>query len=95
MAAGTRTSFDRRSGMDRRRTYRFGLFSKGGVENREGQERRSRDERRKGWVRVDRWSSVRLEGLKIARFLRQPTQRNHLKPETRSARPMKRGSGEA
>jgi hypothetical protein len=72
MTEGTLTSSDRRSGMDRRRAYRFGLFSKDGVEKREGEERRSRHERRKGWVRVDRWSSVQLERLKIAKFLKQP-----------------------
>ena len=71
MTEETRTSFERRSGMDRRRAYRFGLFSKGGDDEPEGKERRSRSERRKGWVRVDRWSSVQLEALKIAKFLKQ------------------------
>ncbi len=72
MAESIRSSFDRRSGTDRRRAYRLGFFLKGGVEKRDCEERRSRDERRKGWVRVDRWSSVRLEGLKIAKFLKRP-----------------------
>jgi hypothetical protein len=73
MTERLRSSFDRRSGTDRRRAYRLGFFLKGGVEKRSGKERRSRDERRKGWVRVDRWSSVQLEGLKIAKFLKHPT----------------------
>jgi hypothetical protein len=70
MTEGTRSSLDRRSGIDRRRAYRLGLFMKYADEKRSGDERRSRDERRKGWVRVDRWSSVELEGLKIAKFLK-------------------------
>ena len=70
MTEGTRSSLDRRSGIDRRRAYRLGLFMKYADEKRSGDERRSRDERRKGWVRGDRWSSLQLEGLKIAKFLK-------------------------
>jgi hypothetical protein len=72
---------DRRSGTDRRTVYRVGVFSKGRVEKRDGEERRSRHERREGWVRVDRWSSVQLEGLKIANFLKQATPRAPSKTE--------------
>jgi hypothetical protein len=62
--------FDRRSGTHRRKVYRLGFFIKGGVERRTGTERRARDERRQGWVRVGRWNSVRLDGLKISKFLK-------------------------
>jgi len=62
--------FDRRSGDDRRKLYALGRFLKGGVEKRNGEERRARSEKRKGWVRVDKWSSVHLEGLKLSRFLK-------------------------
>ena len=65
-----RSNFDRRSGTDNRKFYNLGLFSKGGVERRYGEERRSKFEVRQGWVRVDKWSSVRLEKLKIAKFLK-------------------------
>ena len=64
------SNFDRRSGANRRKLYHLGLFLKGGVERRRGEERRSKFEARQGWVRVDKWSSVRLEGLKIAKFLK-------------------------
>ena len=63
------SNFDRRSGIDKRKLYHLGLFSKRGVEKRCGEERRSIYEARQEWVRVDKWSSVRLEGLKIAKFL--------------------------
>jgi hypothetical protein len=62
---------DRRSVADRRKAYGFKFFFKGGVERRSEKERRERDERRQGWVRVSKWSSVWLDGLKIAKFLRQ------------------------
>jgi len=53
-----RSSFDRRSGVDRRKVYTVGYFLEGGKERRSGEERRSTEERRKGWVRVTQWSSV-------------------------------------
>jgi hypothetical protein len=71
MTEETRPFLDRRSGMDRRKAYRLGFFSKGRSEKREGTERRRRDERREGWVRLDKWSSVQLNGLKIGKFLKQ------------------------
>jgi len=74
-----RSSLDRRSGTDRRRTYRLGLFLKGGVEKRRGNERRSRDERRKGWVRVGKWCGARLEGLMISKFLKSPASKGPAK----------------
>ena len=82
MTERTRSSIDRRSGTDRRRAYRLGFFLKGGTEKRSGVERRSRDENRQGWVRVDKWSSVQLEGLKIAKFLKQPASKAPSEAET-------------
>ncbi len=64
-----RSNFDRRSGTEKRKLYHLGLFSKGRVERRCGEERRSKFEARQEWVRVGKWSSVRLKGLKIAKFL--------------------------
>ena len=65
-----RSSFDRRSGSDRRRVYTLGRFLKRSDERRNRVERRSKNEERQGWVKIDKWSSVRLDGLKIAKFLR-------------------------
>jgi hypothetical protein len=67
------SAFDRRSGGDRRRAYRLGFFAKGAVERRSGEERRATAERRQGWVRVGKWCSVRLDGLKISKFLKRAT----------------------
>jgi hypothetical protein len=53
-----RLPFDRRSGEDRRKTYRLGYFVEGGVERRSGKERRSGAERRADWVRVSEWSGA-------------------------------------
>ena len=64
-----RSNLDRRSGTDKRKLYHLGLFSKREVERRCGKERRSKYEARRQWVRVSKWSSVRLDGLKIAKFL--------------------------
>ena len=70
MLENRNSDFDRRSGADRRKVYRLGFFVKKGVERRTGTERRARDERREGWVRAGKWNSVRLDGLKIAKFLK-------------------------
>jgi hypothetical protein len=53
-----RFAMDRRSGDDRRKSYRLGYFINGGVERRSGKERRLLGERRIGWVRATEWSSV-------------------------------------
>ena len=53
-----RFAMDRRSGDDRRKSYRLGYFINGGVERRSGKERRFLGERRIGWVRATEWSSV-------------------------------------
>ena len=52
------SSFDRRSGLDRREAYTLGYLLEGGIERRSAKERRSIEERRKDWVRVSQWSSV-------------------------------------
>lgn len=65
-----RSPFDRRSGSDRRRIYTLRRFLKREVERRGRIERRTQHEGRQGWVKIGKWSSVRLEGLKIAKFLR-------------------------
>lgn len=58
MSNTNRIALDRRSGDDRRRTYRLGYFLNGGIERRSGLERRLRGERRGDWVRATDWSSV-------------------------------------
>jgi hypothetical protein len=58
MADMNRLAMDRRSGDDRRKSYRLGYFINGGVERRSGNERRLSGERRIGWVRATEWSSV-------------------------------------
>jgi hypothetical protein len=61
--------FDRRCGKDRRRSSKFRLLLNNKIEKRRGEERRSGHEQRQGWVKLDKWSSARLERLKIAKFL--------------------------
>ena len=56
-----RLPFDRRSGGDRRKSYRLGYFMDGGAERRSSSERRSGIERRADWIRVSEWSSVYAE----------------------------------
>lgn len=53
-----RSSFDRRSGLDRRIEHSLDYFLKGGAENRSWTERRSETERRGDWIRVSDWVSV-------------------------------------
>jgi hypothetical protein len=65
-----RLASERRSGRDRRRFISMQRFSYNGPERRDAKDRRSRVERRDGWVRVSKWSSVEIQGLKIARFIR-------------------------
>ncbi|MFO7736971.1 MAG: hypothetical protein R6V46_00720 [Desulfatiglandaceae bacterium] len=60
---------DRRSVKDRRRPYHLAHLTYRGPERRGSKERRLKGERRAGWVRVSKWSSVYLKGLKIAKFL--------------------------
>ena len=50
--------FDRRSGDDNRKGYKFGYYAQGGIERRKGMERRQKHERRDQYVRIDKWSSI-------------------------------------
>jgi hypothetical protein len=63
MVERRRSSVDRRSGVDRRKTHNLDYFLKGGVERRNWKERRSEGERRVGWVRVGTWNSVYVGDL--------------------------------
>lgn len=72
------SAFDRRSGSDRRKAYRLGFFNRGAVERRAGKERRATAERRLGWVRIGKWDSARLDGLKISKFLKRSTSRKNV-----------------
>ena len=64
---------DRRSGKDRRRAFSLRRFRYHGPERRKfQQDRRIQLERRDGWVRLDRWSSAKLQDLKLAKYLQQP-----------------------
>jgi hypothetical protein len=70
MFALKRNSSDSRSGKDRRRIISLHRFLFKGPERRKTiNDRRSSEERRQGWVRVDKWSSVHLSSLKIAKYL--------------------------
>ena len=64
-----KSNFDRRFGKDRRRSLKFRLFFNNKIEKRRVKERRAKYELRQGWVRIDKWSSVLLDGLKIKKFL--------------------------
>lgn len=71
MYALKRNSSDGRSGKDRRRIISLRRFLYKGPERRNNiNDRRSQEERRSGWVRIDKWSSAYLPGLKIAKYLR-------------------------
>ena len=65
-----RSNRDRRTGTDRRKLFYLKRLLRKGAERRQGKEQRSKYEARQGWVRVDKWSSVRLDRLKIAKFLK-------------------------
>ena len=60
---------DRRSGKDRRRFLNFYRIRFKGSERRLLKYRRSQIERRDGWVRIGKWSSVKMQDLKIAKYL--------------------------
>jgi hypothetical protein len=70
MCAMKRNFCDRRSGKNRRRFFSLHRFHYKGSERRAQLDRRSRLERRDGYVRVDKWSSVNMQDLKIAKYLR-------------------------
>jgi len=57
---------ERRTGKDRRRIFSLRRFFHKGLERRKAlHDRRLQEERRDGWVRISKWSSVNLHGLKI------------------------------
>jgi len=56
-----RASVDRRKA-DRRKGYNLETISRLGVERRVS-EQRTPSEKRKGWVRVDKWSSIKLSEI--------------------------------
>jgi len=60
---------DRRSGRNRRRIFSLNRLRYKGSERRALSERRLEIERRNGWVRIGKWSSVEMQGLKIAKYL--------------------------
>ena len=60
---------DRRSGKDRRRILNLHRFRYKGSERRVPDDRRSQIERRDGWVKIGKWSSVKMQDLKIAKYL--------------------------
>ena len=64
-----RVTPERRSGKNRRRTLSLHRFFYKGPERRSLQDQRLQEERRTGWVRINKWSSVDLNTLKIAKFL--------------------------
>ena len=70
MYALKRNSFDSRSGKDRRRIVSLQKILYKGLERRMSiKDRRAQEERRNDWVRINRWSSVHLQDLKIAKYL--------------------------
>ena len=53
-----RFQIDRRSGGDKRRSYRLDYFTRGGEARRRQIERRKSGERRSRWVRGSHWRNV-------------------------------------
>ena len=64
-----RESSERRSGKDRRKIINLHRLFYNGPERRDHSDRRLQPERRDGWVRINKWSSVEIQGLKIAKYL--------------------------
>ena len=64
-----RSFSERRSGKDRRRVMSLHRFRFKGSDRRALNERRSQFERRDGWVKVSKWSSVKMQDLMIAKYL--------------------------
>jgi len=69
MPAIKRVSTERRSGKNRRRTFNLHRLFYNGSERRDLKDRRTNTERRNGWVRIGKWTSVEMQGLKIAKYL--------------------------
>jgi len=64
-----RAPAERRSGKDRRSFFSLRRFHYKGPDRRDRQDRRSRLERRDGYVKIGKWSSVKLQDLKLAKYL--------------------------
>jgi hypothetical protein len=71
MYALKRSDADRRAGKNRRKILSFHRLRYKGSERRITKERRSQIERRNGWVRIGKWSSVKIKSLKIAKYLQR------------------------
>jgi len=69
MDRAKRSFSDRRSGKDRRRILSLHRLRYKGSERRALRDRRSKTERRDGWVKIGKWSSVKMQDLKIAKYL--------------------------
>ena len=64
-----RATSERRSGKDRRSFFNIHRLIYNGQERRANESRRLQGERRAGWVRINKWSSVNLQDLKISRYV--------------------------
>ena len=64
-----RASAERKSGKDRRRFFSLGRLRCKGPEKRVQQDRRSQQERRDGYVKIGKWSSAKMQDLKLAKYL--------------------------
>jgi hypothetical protein len=70
MSQNLRISPERRTGKDRRRIFSLHRFFHKGPERRKAlHDRREQAERRDGWIRVSKWSSTKLQDLKISKYL--------------------------
>ena len=69
MFALKRSFSDRRSDKDRRKFFSLRRFHFKGQDRRVQQNRRSQLERRDGYVKIGKWSSVKMEDLKLAKYL--------------------------
>jgi hypothetical protein len=65
-----RSFSDRRSGKDRRKILSLRHLRYKGSARRTLMDRRSKIERRDGWVKIGKWSSVKIQYLKISKYLR-------------------------
>jgi len=65
-----RATLERRSCKDRLRIFSLHRFFYKGPERRKTlYDRRSQEERRDGWVRISKWSNMKIQSLKIARYI--------------------------
>jgi len=69
MNRSKRRHSDRRSGKDRRKILSLHHLRYKEPERRVQKDRRSKIERRDGWVKIGKWSSVKMQDLKIAKYL--------------------------